>query len=389
MLDGSLYGGPSDIWLVKTDEYGDMEWNQTYGGNYDELVHSLVVTSDGGYALAGITTSFGAGSSDFWLVKTDAFGNVEWNQTYGGAENDEAADVVATSDGGYAIIGTTRSFGAGNDDLWLVKTDEYGNVEWNQTYGGYYLDEASCLVATSDGGYALAGITDNFDAAAIDFWLVKTDAFGNVEWNQTYGGEKWEFTASLIATSDGGYAIIGTTNSFGVEDSIDCWLVKTNATGDMEWHQTYGSPLYDVPRSVVETSDGGYALAGTWGKLDSYWPSEPEKDVHTATFCLIKTNALGDLDWYQTYGGGAIDEAYSLVETSDGGYALAGVTRSLGANGTEDFWLIKTDEFGVAPEAAWVIMPILMIATLAILISKKKLIKCRSVKDCGGKGVVN
>jgi predicted secreted protein len=316
-----------------------------------------------------------------------------WTQTYDRDEiwesemdfidktEEGAHSLVATSDGGYALAGYTRSFGAGGSDFWLVKTDSAGNVEWNQTYGGEGIDEAASLVETSDGGYAMIGTTTSFGAGGSDFWLVKTDSAGNVEWNQTYGGEKWEFASSLVETSDGGYAMIGTTTSFGVDDSVDCWLVKTNATGDMEWHQTYGSPFYDVPRSVVETSDGGYALAGTWGKLNSYWPSEPEKDVHTAAFCLIKTDGFGNVEWNMTYGGGAIDEAYSLVETSDGGYAIAGVTTSFGANVTEDFWLVKTDENGVAPvapEATWVILPFLLAATVSIFISKKKLLNRRS-----------
>ena len=378
---GGYFGEPTDLWLVKTDASGNLEWNSTYGGADGEECYSLVATSDGGYALAGYTRSFGAGGSDFWLVKTDSAGNVEWNQTYGGEKWEFASSLVETSDGGYAMIGTTTSFGAGGSDFWLVKTDSAGNVEWNQTYGGEKWEFASSLVETSDGGYAMIGTTTSFGAGGSDFWLVKTDSAGNVEWNQTYGGEKWEFASSLVETSDGGYAMIGTTTSFGVDDSVDCWLVKTNATGDMEWHQTYGSPLYDVPRSVVETSDGGYALAGTWGKLNSYWPSEPEKDVHTAAFCLIKTDGFGNVEWNMTYGGGAIDEAYSLVETSDGGYAIAGVTTSFGTNVTEDFWLVKTDENGVAPvapEATWVILPFLLAATVSIFISKKKLLNRRS-----------
>ena len=375
------------MWTQTYDRDEIWESEMDFLDKTEEGAHSLVATSDGGYALAGYTCTlyYGLGGyfgepTDLWLVKTDASGNLEWNSTYGGADGEECYSLVVTSDGGYAMIGTTTSFGAGGSDFWLVKTDSAGNVEWNQTYGGTWYDEAASLVVTSDGGYALAGITDEFGASSIDFWLVKTDSAGNVEWNQTYGGEKWEFASSLVVTSDGGYAMIGTTESFGV-DSVDCWLVKTNATGDMEWHQTYGSPLYDAPRSVVVTSDGGYALAGTWGKLDSYWPSEPEKDVHTAAFCLIKTDGFGNVEWNMTYGGGAIDEAYSLVETSDGGYAIAGVTTSFGANVTEDFWLVKTDENGVAPvapEAAWVILPFLLAATVSIFISKKKLLNRRS-----------
>ena len=147
-------------------------WSQTYGGTADDYAEAMVQTSDGGYALAGYTRSFGAGSYDFWLVKTNGYGEIEWNQTYGGADIDQAYALVETSDGGYAIAGGTKSFGAGSYDFWLVKTDDYGNVEWNQTYGGTGVERAFVLVETSDGGYALAGGLNG------DFWLAKADEHG-------------------------------------------------------------------------------------------------------------------------------------------------------------------------------------------------------------------
>jgi hypothetical protein len=153
-------------------------WSQTYGGTRSDSAEAMVQTSDGGFALAGYTKSFGAGSYDFWLVKTDEYGNMEWNQTYGGTWIDIAYALVETSDGGYAIAGSTESFGAGRRDFWLVKTDGDGNVEWNQTYGGAQHEVAYGLVTTSDGGYALAGGTWSFGAGGEDFWLVKTDAQG-------------------------------------------------------------------------------------------------------------------------------------------------------------------------------------------------------------------
>ncbi len=150
-------------------------WSQTYGGPGGEYAEAMVQTSDGGYALAGYTDSFGAGGSDFWLVKTDSFGNMEWNQTYGGASFDHAYSLVETSGGGFALAGYTGSFGAEYANFWLVKTDMYGNVEWNRTYGGARWDSVSSLVEASDGGYALLGFTDSFGAGGSDFWLVMTD----------------------------------------------------------------------------------------------------------------------------------------------------------------------------------------------------------------------
>jgi len=149
--------------------------HQTYGGAYIDTAYSMVQTTDGGYALAGATSSFGAGAGDFWLVKTDASGTMQWNQTYGGAFSDLAYSMVQTTDGGYALAGATSSFGAGNEDFWLVKTDASGTMQWNQTYGGAYLDIPVSMVQTTDGGYALAGLTMSFGAGSFDVWLVEAD----------------------------------------------------------------------------------------------------------------------------------------------------------------------------------------------------------------------
>jgi len=320
------YGaGYDDFWLVKTDADGNMEWNQTYGGAGSDRATSLIETSDGGYALAG-----GA-----LLVKTDAQGNIKWNQTIGGSIN----SLVETADGGYTLAGYTYSFSAGYNDFWLVKTDRYGNMEWNRTYGGAGFDSASSLIVTSDGGFALAGGKDGrLNYSESDFWLIKTDAYGNVEWNQTYS--TWVDDAlSLVETSDGGYALAGST---GFWFDNDIWVVKTNKYGNMEWNQKYGK---GVAYALVESSDGSYTLAGNNR--------------------LVKTDAYGNMEWNRKIGG----SIRSLVETSDGGYALAGTKN-------DDFWLAKTDEYGVIPEfPSWIILPLFLTATLAIIICKQKLTK--------------
>jgi hypothetical protein len=350
--------GGYDFWLVKTDAYGDMTWNQTYGRPKNDIPQSLVVTSDGGYALAGRTTFFDSlGPFDFWLVKTDAFGNMEWNQTYGEEFDDDwAHSVVVTADGGYAIAGYTNSSGADNYDFWLIKTDTDGNVEWNRTYGGPEADRAYSLALTSDGGYAMTGSTWSFGAGSSDFWLVKTDELGNVEWNQTYGGTGTDEANSVFATSDGGYAIAGHTNSFGAGQR-DFWLVKTDSSGIMEWNKTYaGTGDDNRAYSVIETS-GGYALAGSMVKMG--FPPSPKGA------CLIKTDELGNMEWNRTYEG-HLSNAYSLVETSDGGYAIAGEIARY-------FSLLKTDEYGIIPEySSWLLPSLLLVATSVIIIYKKR-----------------
>jgi hypothetical protein len=202
-----------------------MEWNRTYGGPEYDLAYSLVETSDGGYAITGYTISFGAGSQDFWLVKTDSYGNMERNQTYGGPDQDSANSLIETYDGGYAMAGSSGSGLSAN--FWLVKTNNSGNIEWIQTYGGSDYDFAYSLVETADGGFAIVGYTGSFGAGNAIFWLVKTDGYGNMEWNQTYGIADYNRAYSLVQTSDGGFALAGSSGS----GFNDFWLIKTDKNG--------------------------------------------------------------------------------------------------------------------------------------------------------------
>ncbi len=313
-VSSSNNAGNSDFRLIKTDVSGNIQWSKIYGGKESDQAYSLVQTNDMGYALAGFTNSYGAGGCDFWLVKTDSSGNMQWNKTYGGKrQDDEAYSVVQTSDGGYALAGKTVSYGAGDHDFWLVKTDASGNMLWSKTYGGPNNDEAYSVVQTSDGGYALAGTTVSNGNS--NFLLVKIDFVGNMQWNKTYGGGTQYVTASFVVqANDGGYALAGLTISTGTARS-DFWLIKTDKFGNQLWAKTYGGPYDDYVESLVQTSDGGYAMAGT-----TYtWSSGSEA-------LLVKTDGSGNQLWNKTYGGEGWYYAQALVQTSDGGYALAGST---------------------------------------------------------------
>jgi len=307
---------------------------KTYGGTDDDYAYSVQQTSDGGYIVAGWTTSFGADSTDIFLIKTAANGNVQWAKTYGGTDDDRVYSVQQTSDGGYIVAGTTWSFGAGSADLFLIKTDANGNIIWAKTYGGTYYEYASSVQQTSDGGYIVVGGTSSFGAGSPDIFLIKTDANGNIQWAKTYGGTDWEEVSSVQQTSDGGYIVAGLTDSFGA-GYYDIFLIKTDANGNIQWAKTYGGTDYDWANSVQQTSDGGYIVAsftlsfiGGWGDI-----------------FLIKTDTNGNLQWAKTYGGTYWEEAYSVQQTSDGGYIVAGRTSSFGA-GNRDIFLIKTDANG-------------------------------------------
>ncbi len=329
----SFGAGWDDIFLIKTDANGDVQWAKTYGGTDYDLAYSVQQTSDGGYIVAGETYSFGAGGYDIFLIKTDANGNVQWAKTYGGTDSEGAYSVQQTSDGGYIVAGWTLSFGAGGSDIFLIKADANGNVQWAKTYGGTDSEGAYSVQQTSDGGYILAGYTGSF-SVGFDIFLIKTDANGNVQWAKTYRGTGVDGTTFVQQTSDDGYILAGTTWSFGA-GMADIFLMKTDANGNIIWAKTYGGTNNDRVRIVQQTSDGGYIVAGfTWsfgaGSYDIF---------------LIKTDANGDVQWAKTYGGWRDDEAYSVQQTSDGGYIVAGTTYSFGA-GSYDIFLIKTDANG-------------------------------------------
>jgi hypothetical protein len=338
LIFGILYSTSTStnwgIMQVSSDQHTSF-WNNTYGGGYTEFTSDLVQTKDGGFAIAGTTNSFGAGYFDMWLVKTDAIGNVLWNQTYGGREGDNANALVQTNDGGYALAGRTLSFDAGRGDMWLVKTDTLGNVEWNVTYGDTNREEANAILQTPDGGFILAGRIHTFSMRGNTMWLIKTDALGKVEWNTTFGGEYSVSINDLVITADGGYALAGGTDSFGT-NSKDMWLIKTDSMGAIEWNTTYGGDFAETTNALILTSDNGFALAGSTDPLGS----------GNREIWLVKTDSKGVMLWNTTYGSRYSETTNALLQTTDGGYALAGGIDPLGIGSSQDMWLIKTDPFG-------------------------------------------
>ena len=214
-----------NLWLIKTDEQGNKLWDRTFGGSSSG--HSVRQTTDGGYIITGLT------GSDVWLIKTDAQGNKLWDRTFGGLGIDMGNSVQQTPDGGYIITGYTKSFGAGDEDLWLIKTDAQGNKLWDRTFGGSGKDEGCSVQRTSDSGYIITGYTKSFGAGDEDLWLIKTDAQGNKLWDRTFGGSSYDGGRSVQQTPDGGYIIIGYTGSFGEGDE-NLWMIKTDANGQVQ-----------------------------------------------------------------------------------------------------------------------------------------------------------
>jgi len=325
----SFGAGGYDVYVVKLDAKGNLQWTKTIGGPEIEAGKSLIQTSDGGYAIAGSTFSFGAGDRDFYVVKLDAHGNLQWTKTIGGEYYDEGTSLIQTSDGGYAIAGYTESFGAGEWDVYVVKLDAKGNLQWTKTISGGPWDVGNSLIQTSDGGYVIAGFT-------FDVYVVKLDAKGNLQWTKTIGGPEPEEGSSLIQTSDGGYAIAGFTISFGAGGN-DVYVVKLDAHGNLQWTKTIGGSAVEGSSSLIQTSDGGYAIAGLTNSFGA-----GDYDVY-----VVKLDAKGNLQWTKTIGGPGGDWGHSLIQTSDGGYVIAGSTSSFGAGGA-NVYVVKLDKNGDA-----------------------------------------
>ncbi|MFA5363964.1 MAG: hypothetical protein WC325_02140 [Candidatus Bathyarchaeia archaeon] len=349
----------ADRLLLKIDANGNMEWNQTISQNENDLTSMLIQANDGGFVIAGNTYSYGAGLSDFWLVKTDSTGNVQWNQTYGTEYYERALALTQTFDGGYALVG--EAYDAGENAL-FVKTDGSGNMVWNKTYSVGTANRFTDVIQTVDGGFVLVGSTNPVGGDR-DGWITKLNFTGGVEWSHTFDLNDNDYFNKIIQTTDGKYTIAGSTNSFE-SSQYDFWLAKLDTTGYMLWNQTYGGPRDDQCSSVIQTSDGGYALAGS---TTSY--GYGNSDVW-----LVKTDDEGNMQWTKNYGGERNDRAAALLETSDGGYILVCSTESFGTESI-DVWVFKTNIQGVPEFPTWLVLPILASVTAVAFFYKKKLAK--------------
>jgi len=310
------------------------QWAKTYGGVNHDYATFIQQTSDGGYIVAGYTESFGARARDVWVLKLSSTGNIEWQHAYGGIRNEYAYFIQQTSDGGYIVAGLTFSYGTGSRDGWILKLSTTGDIEWQRSYGGEYPDCATFIQQTSDGGYIAAGFTDPFGAGYNNIWVLRLSSTGDIEWQRTYGGSGNDHAQFIQQTSDGGYIVAGFTESFGA-GGRDIWILKLSSTGNIEWQGTYGGGNYDYFHSIQQTSDGGYIVAGC-----TYSFGAGSNDGW-----VLKLSSTGDIEWQRTYGGVNHDCARSVQQTSDNGYIVTGHTESFGA-GSFDIWVLKLDSTG-------------------------------------------
>ncbi|MFN0173996.1 MAG: T9SS type A sorting domain-containing protein [Saprospiraceae bacterium] len=374
--------GNWDYWVVKLDATGSILWQNTIGGIGLDRLESIQQTLDGGYILGGYSTSNISGDKtensqgyeDYWVVKLDALGGIQWQNSIGGSNGDQLIDLQQTSDGGYILGGHSQSNisgdktenGLGEDDFWVVKLDATGTIQWQNTISGNKSDRLYSIQQTVDGGYILGGASlSNISSdktenclGGNDFWVVKLDATGFIQWQNTIGGTLFDTMLSVQQTADGGYILGGFSYSNISGDKTenclghpDYWVVKLGATGTIEWQNTIGGNDEDYLQHLQQTADGGYILGGysysniSGDKTENSWGMEED-------FWVVKLDATGTIQWQKTIGGTETDRLYSLQQTSDGGYILGGLSDSnISGNKTEncfgswDYWVIK-----LAPE---------------------------------------
>ncbi len=358
--------GNFDNWILKIDSLGEIKWSKVYGGQYTDYGNWIEQTPDGGYIVVGNTTSDDGDVgprdaiwSDVWLLKLDKNGDIEWKKTYGGNDSDDAIGVVATEDSGYIISGFTYSDDGdvpnnrGSRDIWAFKVDRYGKIIWSKTYGGTEMDQAYTMHKTKDGGVVIAGRTRsgfggmNYNNGEWDYFVLKIDSKGEQEWLRTYGGLESDVAKSIIELKDGGYAIVGYTYSEYVHGGLnkgdaDAWILRLFSDGDIYWARVYGGSYTDIPSSVSETADGGLIVGGFSTSNDG----DVEYNGGDEDYWIMKLGDFGELIWSETYGEESIARLTSIKVTPDGGFIAAGMRYYQDDEGNynetiTDLWVLK------------------------------------------------
>jgi hypothetical protein len=340
IIAGMTYPGGTgpDVYLSKTDSLGNVLWSRTFGGSNFDDGRSVQQTIDGGYIIAGTTTSFGTGYAGAYLVKTDTRGDTQWTRTYDRVQDVYGYSVQQTPDGGYVIAGTIMD-SARLYHAYLIRTDSFGDTVWTRTYGNSALDEGRSVLATIDSGFIIVGNTVSFGGGGCDAYAVRTDVHGDTLWTRTYGGAGDDVAYSVRQTDDGGFLIAGGTGSYGAGHA-DVYLVRTDGSGETLWTRTFGDTGIEYARSAQLTADGGFVVTGETRSMGAGL-----SDVY-----LVRTDSTGNPLWARVFGGSDDDEGYSVQKTLDGGFIVAGATRSFGS-GNDDVYLIKTDSKGLVYNA--------------------------------------
>ena len=364
---------------VQIDLEGVIEFSKTFGGSGEDKATAMVIANDGGYVVFGSTKSNDGDivdktdlNSDFWALKLTADGDKVWSKTYGGSNDEEGQSIRKTNDGGYILSGFSRSSDGdvgGNEgfqDYWIVKIDGSGNLQWEQHYGFAGGEQCFSTFQTSDGGYFATGFLDvtgsngqgNDDGRSVqhgvgEFWGIKMDSEGNKEWRRYFGGTNNDRSYDALETDDGGFLLVGASESddFDITDSkgsYDYWVVRVNADGDKLWTKSFGGEEIDVAYAVTKSMDGNYILVGDARSTDQ----DVSNPIGNADLWAVKfSDNNGAMIWEKSFGGTEFDSAKSIKAMSDGNYLISGATRSANGdvtsnNGQNDAWVIIINEDG-------------------------------------------
>ncbi len=371
--------------LLLSAQPAEIEWQRTLGGTANDELRIIINTNDGGFIAGGGSASgvsatkseASYGDYDYWVVKFDGAGNVAWENTIGGSGSDILNVIRETADNGFILGGTSFSglsgekteAGIGSADYWIVKLDNNGNIEWQNTIGGTGADDLLALDITDDGGFLLGGHSSSpvsgdktlptyGPSGNTDYWILKLDAAGIIEWQKVYGGNNVDVCYAAAQTSDGGYILGGHSlsgaNGIKTDTNVglyDYWVIKTDAAGNIEWQNGLGGKGYDLSRTLIETSDGGFLVGGYSGSGATGDKNEPLIGIYD--YWVIKLSATGNIEWQNTIGGTSDEYLFSLKETSDGHFLLGGYSYSgIGGDkietteGSADFWIVKLDASG-------------------------------------------
>ncbi|WP_374445444.1 T9SS type A sorting domain-containing protein [Epilithonimonas sp.] len=364
------YGG-IDAWIVKIINAGTIQWQKSLGGTKLDSAHDIKVTSDGGYIMAGSSYSNDGivtgnhGSSDFWVVKLNNTGGVQWQKLLGGSSGDYAESIQQTTDGGYIVVGESLSndgdvsghhqaSNINNPDYWIVKLSSTGSLQWQKSLGGIGYDSPSSVIQTFDGGYIVVGSSTSNDGNASgnhgssDAWIVKLNSAGNVQWQKMLGGSNSDGLYSIFQTSDGKYILAGSSSSsngdvYENHGGSDAWVVIMDSSGIIQGEKSFGGSGDDTAFIIRQTSDGNYILCGNSYSNDG----EVSGNHGNADIWVLKLNSnTGDLLWQKSLGGTKYDSAKSIFQSTDGAYFLSGSTMSkdgdvTGNHGNYDMWLVK------------------------------------------------
>ncbi len=308
----SFGAGSEDVYLIRTDPAGDTVWTRAIGGPGNDYGWDVRATGDGGYIVVGYTNSFGAGGDDVYVIRTDADGNARWTRTYGGPDDERAWAFHETPTGEFVIAAQTNSYGAGDWDLYLIRIEAGGDTIWTRTLGGPGIDRVFAAEPTSEGGSVFAGITSNGASGPLDATLIRIDSAGNVVWAHSYGGEGSDIGHGVAAAPDGGFLLVGYTDSFGAGGS-DIYLVRTDAEGTALWTRTIGDAGDDRAMMAAPMTGGGFAIAGYASGGDQYWSAR-----------LTAVGDDGTALWSESFGSSGTDRGVMLQETADGAFIFTG-----------------------------------------------------------------